>query len=270
MTLAVIIPNFNNEKYLPKCLESVLSQTLLPDEIIVVDDCSTDNSKSIIREYEKKSSLVKGIFLDKNSGVSHARNTGIINAQSEFVTTLDADDFYFDSKKLENEMKILSQHNGRAVAYSKLVYSNENDEIIRYLDYKKREYFEGMIYKSLLKEKIRRTLMRDCCYPKSVLINAGLYDENCSLFEDYDVLIKLAKELPFYCTFEYGTAYRRKSGGLSDRSRDKLLKAKSEVIEKNLETLSKIQRTEINLYRLSNNTLRKMLKWGATVVKLKK
>ncbi len=260
MTLAVIIPNYNNAKYLPKCMDSVLSQTLKPNEIIIVDDCSTDNSVNVIKEYEKKSNIIKGIFLDKNAGVSHARNTGILAAKSEFVTTLDADDFYLGNRKLENEMKILEEHGGRAVAYSKIVYCDENDNIIRYLDYKKREYFEGNIYKALLKEQIGKTLMRDCCYPKDVLKSAGLYDESCTLFEDYDVLIKLAKTLPFYCTFEYGTAYRQKLGGLSDKKHDELLRAKEKVISDNLKALTPNGRKMINIYRSFNKTVRKILK----------
>lgn len=258
MTLAVIIPNYNNAKYLPKCLNSVLSQTLKPNEIIVVDDCSTDNSANVIKEYEKKSNIIKGIFLDKNAGVSHARNTGILAAKSEFITTLDADDFYFSSRKLENEMKILEEHSGRAAVYSKLVYCDEDDNIIRYLDYEKSEYFEGNIYKALLKEQVRKTLMRDYCFPKETAINAGLYDESLCLFEDYDFLIRVAEYLPFYCTFEYGTAYRQKEGGLSHKSEKEVRNAKDFAMDKNLAKLPKSQRFTFKYQRIFVNSLIKI------------
>lgn len=258
MTLAVIIPNYNNEKYLSKCLDSVLSQTLLPNEIIVVDDSSTDNSVSIIKEYEEKSCLVKGVFLEKNAGVSHARNTGIKTSKSEYVTTLDADDFYYSNEKLSNELSLLEKYNGQVVAYSKIVYCDEEDNIIRYLDYKNKDYFEGNIFKSLLQEKIGKTLMRDCVYPKKVLLDAGLYDENCSLFEDYDVLIKLAKSLPFYCTFEYGTAYRQKEGGLSSRSQEDLINAKNKIINNALSSLNLTTKISIKTSRNIRKSLYKI------------
>lgn len=230
MLLSVIIPNFNNEKYIGKCIDSVLEQTLVPDEIIVVDDCSTDSSADIIREYEKKYNAVKPIFLDKNVGVSAARNIGLKSASSDFVTTLDADDFYYNNHKLENEMKLISEKGENTVAYSKIVYCDEQDSIIRYLNYPNKEYFQGDIYIHLLADRIKRTLMRDCVYSKKAATDAGLYNEELSLFEDYDFLIKLSQEHQFYCTFEYGTAYRQKSSGLSHRSPEELKSAKDKIL----------------------------------------
>lgn len=241
MLLSVIIPNYNNEKFLGKCIDSVLEQVLVPDEIIIVDDCSTDSSADIIREYEKKYSAVKPIFLEKNVGVSSARNIGIMQASSDYITTLDADDFYYNNKKLENEMRLISEKGKNSVAYSKIVYCDEHDSIIRYLDYPDKEYFQGDIYFSLLAERITRTLMRDCVYPKSVALEVGLYDEAISLFEDYDLLIRLSEKMSFYCTFEYGTAYRQKSYGLSHRSADELINSKRKIIKKYIDRLSQEQ-----------------------------
>lgn len=255
MSLAVIIPNYNNEKFISKCLDSVLSQTFTPDEIIIVDDCSKDNSVTIIKEYESKYPNVKGIYLEQNGGVSHARNTGILSATSEYVTTLDGDDFYFNNQKLENEMRLLKEKGGNVLTYSKIVYCDEEDNIIRYLDYKKGEYFEGNIHIALLTEKVRRTLMRDCVFPRQVIIDVGLYDETSCLFEDYDILIRLAEKLPFYCTFEYGTAYRQKSFGLSQKSIEEIHFAKTRSIEKNLAKLSFFKRVYCKVYRKFYNIL---------------
>ncbi|MBR5321480.1 MAG: glycosyltransferase family 2 protein [Clostridia bacterium] len=249
MSLAVIIPNYNNEKFIRKCLDSVLSQTYQPDEIIVVDDCSKDNSVEIIKEYEAKYPNVKGVYLQQNGGVSHARNTGILTATSEYVTTLDGDDFYFNNQKLENEMKLLQEKGGNVLTYSKIVYCDEDDNIIRYLDYKNSEYFEGNLFDLLLKEKITKTLMRDCCFPRQAVIDAGLYDEQSSLYEDYDLLIRLAKIIPFYCTFEYGTAYRQKNFGLSQRPIEECIKAKETIIKKYFSELSVMHLLRIKLYR---------------------
>ncbi len=99
MSLTVIIPNYNNEKYIGKCIKSVLSQSLLPDEIIIVDDCSTDSSKQIIKEFAENNARIKPFFLEENGGVSHARNYGIKRSEGEYITFLDADDYYCNKKK---------------------------------------------------------------------------------------------------------------------------------------------------------------------------
>lgn len=260
MRLSVVIPNYNNAKYLEKCLDSVLMQTRVPDEIVVVDDASTDASPEIIRCYAAEHANVIGVFLQKNEGVSHARNVGIQTASGEIITTLDADDFYFDPKKLENEMRLLEEKGGNAATYSKIVYCDETDAIIRYLDYPKRSYFQGNVFNALLMERITRTLMRDCCFPRKAALDAGLYDKSLCLFEDYDFLIRLAKLLPFYCTFEYGTAYRQKPGGLSARPPEECLAAKRAVIETYTARVPQWKRIYFHTYR-------KMRAWIVRLVK---
>lgn len=260
MRLSVIIPNYNNEKYIAKCLDSVLEQTLRPDEILVVDDASTDSSVGIIRQYAEKHANVIGIYLSENGGVSHARNTGIKAATGDCITTLDADDFYYNPEKLENEMRLLEQKGGNVLTYSKIVYCDETDEIIRYLDYPNRTYFQGNVLSALLMERITKTLMRDCCYPRQAALDAGLYDETSCLFEDYDFLIRLAKRLPFYCTFAYGTAYRQKEGGLSARPPEECRAAKNAVIEKNCAQLAPWKRMYCSAYRKLRNMAVRLLK----------
>ena len=82
MSLAVIIPNYNNEKFIRKCLDSVLSQTYQPDEIIVVDDCSKDNSVEIIKEYEAPLPLAPIVIAIKHRGNGvYAQTVDMIFAQ---------------------------------------------------------------------------------------------------------------------------------------------------------------------------------------------
>lgn len=260
MTLSVIIPNYNNLRFLETCLDSVLAQTFQPAEIIVVDDCSTDASREIIRRYETQYETVRGIYLPENGGVSHARNVGILAATGEYVTTLDGDDFYYNPHKLENEMRLIQEKGGNVLTYSKLVYCNVDNQIIRYLDYKRRDYFEGNVYMALVAERITKTVMRDCCYPRQAALNAGLYDESSCLYEDYDFLIKLAKQLPFYCTFAYGTAYRRKPNGLSARPPEECRAAKNAILEKYIAQLPPLRRLYCKAYHAIKRTAVRILK----------
>ncbi|MEQ5635302.1 glycosyltransferase family A protein [Providencia manganoxydans] len=89
-SISVVIPLYNKEKFITRAIESIYAQTCKVDEIIVVDDGSTDNSKKIICE---KFPLVT-LITQPNGGVSSARNTGINHSKSEFIAFLDADDFW--------------------------------------------------------------------------------------------------------------------------------------------------------------------------------
>lgn len=91
-TLSIIIPVYNTEKYLVKCLDSVINQTFKDIEIICINDGSTDNSFDILKKYQVIDSRVK-ILDKKNGGLSSARNVGIKHAKGKYITFVDSDDF---------------------------------------------------------------------------------------------------------------------------------------------------------------------------------
>ena len=91
--VSVIIPVYNTEKFLRKCLDSVCNQTLQDIEIICINDCSTDGSLEILREYAGKDNRIKLIELFENGGAAKARNIGIDIAHGEYIGFVDSDDF---------------------------------------------------------------------------------------------------------------------------------------------------------------------------------
>ena len=91
--ISVIIPIYNVEQYLAKCLDSLVNQTLKDIEIICVNDCSTDNSLSIIEDYASKDNRIKIIDLKENSGAAVARNKGLEIAEGEYLGFVDPDDY---------------------------------------------------------------------------------------------------------------------------------------------------------------------------------
>ncbi|MDR2160688.1 MAG: glycosyltransferase, partial [Desulfovibrio sp.] len=91
--VSVIIPVYNTEPYLRRCLDSVCGQTLREIEIICVNDGSTDGSLEILREYAQKDSRVKVIELEENKGAGAARNAGIDAARGEYIGFVDSDDY---------------------------------------------------------------------------------------------------------------------------------------------------------------------------------
>lgn len=102
--ISVIVPVYNAEKYLPRCINSILAQTFTDFELLLIDDGSKDKSGEICDDYGLKDSRVK-VFHKRNGGVSSARNIGLDNASGEWVAFVDADDellpLYF-SKLIEN------------------------------------------------------------------------------------------------------------------------------------------------------------------------
>lgn len=91
--VSVIIPVYNTENFLRKCLDSVCNQTLQDIEIICINDCSTDGSLEILREYARKDNRIKLIELLENCGAAKARNIGIDIAEGEYLGFVDSDDF---------------------------------------------------------------------------------------------------------------------------------------------------------------------------------
>lgn len=91
-TLSIIIPVYNKDKYLAKCLTSIIDQNYKDLEVIVINDGSTDNSEKIAQEYQTIDQRIK-VYTFSNSGVSAARNRGIAIAQGQFILFIDADDW---------------------------------------------------------------------------------------------------------------------------------------------------------------------------------
>jgi glycosyltransferase EpsJ len=90
--LSVILPVYNVQAYLPACLDSLMAQTLQPDEIIAIDDGSTDDCPQILADYALRMSNLR-IIRQVNGGLSAARNTGLDVAQGEYIAFVDSDDF---------------------------------------------------------------------------------------------------------------------------------------------------------------------------------
>lgn len=108
MTVSVVIPVYNAEKTIARALDSVLSQTVKPLEIILVDDGSTDNSRSIIDKYIiSNPDFEFNVIIKSNGGVSSARNSGLSIVKGELIALLDSDDEWFKNK-LELQLEVLN------------------------------------------------------------------------------------------------------------------------------------------------------------------
>ena len=127
--ISIITPCYNAEKFIRETIESVIAQTYPNWEMIIVDDCSRDNSAQIINEYLSKDSRIRYFKTDKPSGSpTLPRNLGIQNAKGRYIAFLDADDIYCPNK-LENQIKCFSNNNIGIVFsnYEKIKYDGSRD-----------------------------------------------------------------------------------------------------------------------------------------------
>lgn len=132
--ISVIVPIYNNEKYLKECIESIIEQSYMETEIILVDDGSTDKCPQICDEYAKKSNKIKVIH-KKNGGVSSARNNGIAEATGEWISFVDSDD-WIEPTYLE-EMINAANKNKADIALCGYKRVASNDEKICWSNYNK-------------------------------------------------------------------------------------------------------------------------------------
>lgn len=107
--VSVLVAVYNAAEYLPRCLDSLISQTMPDIEVICVDDASTDTSAQVLEHYASADSRIKVVRLEKNGGQAHARNVGLESATGEYVCFLDSDD-WFASDSLERCSKILDEN----------------------------------------------------------------------------------------------------------------------------------------------------------------
>lgn len=124
--VSVIVPIYNVEKYLSKCLDTIIDQTLKEIEIICVDDGSTDGSAQILKEYEKKDKRIKA-FYRENHGAGAVRNFGMQHAHGKYLSFLDSDDF-FDKSMLEKAYTKAEECQAEIVVFRSDQYMSETGE----------------------------------------------------------------------------------------------------------------------------------------------
>jgi glycosyltransferase involved in cell wall biosynthesis len=128
--VSVIVPVYNVEPYLRKCLDSLINQTFKEIEIIIINDGSTDNSQLIIDEYTLKYDNIRA-FIQNNKGLSEARNTGIKHASGEFLAFIDSDDWI--EKEMIQEMYDLAKKHSAEIVVCSLQNINNQGKILKKL-----------------------------------------------------------------------------------------------------------------------------------------
>ncbi len=196
-TISVIIPSYNRAHTLKRALDSVLAQTRPADEIIVIDDGSTDNTEQLIKQHYPQTIYIK----QTNQGVSAARNRAIEIATGKWLALLDSDDEWLP-KKLETQLALLNQQPDYLCPPSgyKLIHS---DEIwirngVRVNQMKKHAKSGGWIFENCL--PLCAISPSAAMIHKDLFTELGLFDEELPACEDYDLWLRITARYPvLYC-----------------------------------------------------------------------
>jgi glycosyltransferase involved in cell wall biosynthesis len=208
--ISVVIPGYNAEQYIRAAIESCLSQTYPPHEIVVVDDGSTDGTAAVAESFPAP---VRVIRLPKNVGVAAARNRGVQATTGDWLAFLDADDWFLP-EKLERQRRCVLENEHAVLAYT-------GWRIIS---------FDGVEYPGRFKPpEALLPLLRFRCtlHLTSVLLRRDVFDSvggfNPSLIgtEDWDLWLRLVARYPvqlFVAISEPLVVYRRVAGSLSSNA----------------------------------------------------
>lgn len=184
--VSIIVPVYNVENYLDKCLDSLINQTLEEIEIIVVNDGATDNSQEIIDKYSEQNNKVRA-FQKINGGLSDARNFGIEHAVGEYIGFIDSDDFVdYDMYKLLYEK---AQKDSSDIVECNLrhTYPNKEDiEIGREIYDKKEMLTNG------------RSVVWNKIYKRDWLMDTGVIFPKGLIYEDVEYFLKLIPHIRSY------------------------------------------------------------------------
>ncbi len=193
--ISVLIPSYNHGKFIKQCIDSVINQTYKNIEILIGDDFSTDNSKSIINSYDD--SRIKKFFYMKNSGGSENLNKLIDMANGEYIAILNSDD-YWEKDKLEKQLNFMEQNKKYAACFTWVQYINKSGEKI----------FPENIF--IQDNKTQAEWLKyffekgNClCHP-SILIRKKIYDEigkynvRCRQIPDFTLWLKIIQKYPIY------------------------------------------------------------------------
>jgi len=127
--VSIITPVYNSSSFIEETIESVIAQSLATWELLLIDDCSNDQSPVIIDGYTKRDRRIRTVRLERNSGAAAARNRGLMEARGRYVAFVDSDDLW-TPLKLEKQLRLM-RASGAGFCYTAIEMIDENDSIIK-------------------------------------------------------------------------------------------------------------------------------------------
>lgn len=269
VAVSVLVPVYNVEKTLDRCIQSILNQTFKDFEIILVDDGSTDNSGALCDEYAQKYDNIKVIHKE-NEGLGPTRNAGIKAAQGEFLYHCDSDD-WLKEDLLEKSYNAIKESDAQVLVFGYDIFTEKEGDIVPYGSIKvQNELFENAddVRKFFTKQYFNSFVVLSACnrmYKRSFIIDNELYFPplrrsqdmaySLLLFDHIERLVTL--EESFYC-------YIIEPGVYKGRAFDEMIDIFSTVYDMTAEYFDKwglnVGETQQNLI---NNTCEQIANYSA-------
>ncbi len=212
--VSIITPTYNCAKYIVETIRSVQAQTYDDWEMIIADDCSTDNTKEVIEPYLEKDKRIKYICNEKNSGAAVSRNNALKESKGRWIAFLDSDDLW-SPDKLEKQIRFMAR-NGYHSSYTNYCEIDENSQEI------------GILITG--PEHITKCGMYNYCWPGCLTM---MYDVNVvGLIQiadikknnDYAMWLKMIHKTDCHLLDENLAKYRKRSGSISNHGYTALIK----------------------------------------------
>ncbi len=206
--VTVLMPVYNADKYLSDALESVISQTYKNLEILIINDGSTDNSETIIKQYQKSDNRIRYIY-HHNQGVARTLKQGVSLAKGTLIRRHDADDISLPVA-IEEQVLFLQNHQEIGAVATQQCHLTENGKIAWHKRLPREEWFEGKPYKQVnLKDfsatKAAPIVHGTVLFYKQLAIDVGNYRPQFLVAEDYDLWLRIMEQKKFVilhsCTY---------------------------------------------------------------------
>ncbi len=202
--VSIIMPAYNVEKYISDSISSVINQTYENWELLVIDDCSIDNTVKIINEFVKLDSRIKPIFNSINSGTpAKAKNKALPFSKGEYIAFLDSDDIWLKDK-LTNQISLMQNNENYALVYTGgYLIDENNNEIKKFLP----KYECGNILSNMLKRY--EVNNQSVIIKKEALLDTiGMFNENIIIGEDYNLFMNIIAKYEVCSIKKYLIKYR--------------------------------------------------------------
>ena len=220
--ISIIVPVYNVEKYLPKCLDSILASTFSDIEVILVDDCGQDGSRAICEQYAAKDTRVRVISNPHNMGVSAARNNGLDNARGKYISFIDSDDFIDVTMFEKLHAAMLREKVDMVGCNAWSVEENGKKDVIEYLNVKKDiktsyEKLGNKIYESafhVVRFLFKKEIIENVKFP----VGIPFAEDAVFLLEVYPKLNDiyfLAEPLYYYCKHSSSASLSRNAKNMA-------------------------------------------------------
>lgn len=251
MLISIVVPIYNVEKYLNKCVDSLINQTYKNIEIILVDDGSTDSCPQICDEYIQRDNRIKVIH-KKNGGLSSARNVGIKEANGSYLLFVDSDD-YIEYNTCKELIECLKKENVDIIQFKKRVFSE--NEILNDIENASTNYLDYKVYSNIEAYDI---YMNNGEFTREAWDK--LYSKN--LFNDIEYPVgRLAEDL----ATTYKLITKAKKIGLLNRELYNYLVRKNSIMgQKSIKLMEDTCRAHLEIYNFNEIYNKKYLKNSIT------